>query len=318
LYLYQGDSIPVYLMDQTDLILSLLLLVNSRTPYSGLAETLGLSVNAVHKRIQSMVEDGIIRAFTAKVSLAALGPFPVLIYGRSEADSTYAIEDVLGTNELVYWVAQAGGNYVYVGAYLRDIQELPDYVEFVKEAGRLPDPTVGLIQAEYSGKGKPLDELLQPLDWEIIHALSRDSRKAVSKVAEEVGYSSKTVRRRLTRLIDEDLIELSTEWFPGASNDIMTTINIEASPTSPEEVLERLTKGYQPNYFLSWRFSNMPELLVSMFWSPSMNDLREMVARLGREEGFSSTTPIILYSGNIYDTWRDDLVREKAGATVPA
>jgi DNA-binding Lrp family transcriptional regulator len=304
-------------MDQTDLILSLLLLANSRTPYSGLAETLGLSVNAVHKRIQSMVADGIIRAFTAKVSLSALGVFPVLIYGRSEADSTYAIEDALGAHELVYWVAQAGGNYVYVGAYLRDIQELPGYVEFVKDAGKIPDPTVGLIQAEYSGKGKPLDELLQPLDWEIIHALSRDSRKAVSKVAEEVGYSSKTVRRRLSRLIDEGLIELSTEWFPSASNDIMTTINVEAGPASTEEVLERLTNGYRPNHLFSWGFSNMPELLVSLFWSPSMNDLRELVERLGQEAGFSSTTPIILYSGNIYETWRDDLVKKKAGAPRP-
>ena len=62
----------------------------------------------------------------------------------------------------------------------------------------------------------------------------------MSKVAEEVGYSSKTVRRRLSRLIDEGLIEFSSEWFPSASNDIMTTIHVEAGPASPEEVLERL------------------------------------------------------------------------------
>ena len=169
----------------------------------------------------------------------------------------------------------------------------------------------------YSGKGKHLDELLQPLDWEVIHALSRDSRKAVSRVAEEVGYSSKTVRRRLSRLIDEGLIEFSAEWFPSASNDIMTAIHVEAGPASPEEVLERLTQGYRPNHLFSWGFSNMPEILVSLFWSPSMNDLREMVGRPGREEGFRSTTPIILYSGNIFETWRDDLVR-KAGAPGPA
>lgn len=98
-----------------------------------------------------MVADGIIRAFTAKVSLTALGAFPVLIYGRSEADSTYAIEDALGAHELVYWVAQAGGNYIYVGAYLREIQELPGYVEFVKEAGKMIDPTVGLVDLDASG-----------------------------------------------------------------------------------------------------------------------------------------------------------------------
>jgi DNA-binding Lrp family transcriptional regulator len=258
------------------------------------------------------------KAFTAKVSLSALGAFPLLVYGRSEADSTYAIEDALGAHELVYWVAQAGGNYVYVGAYLRDIQELLGYLEFVKEAGRMPDPTVGIIHEDFSGKGRPLEELLQPLDWEIIHALSQNSRKAVSKVAEEVTYSSKTVRRRLNRLIDEKLIELSAEWFPSASNDIMTAIHIEAGPASPEEVLEKLTQGYRPNHLFSWRLSNMPELLISLFWSPSMNDLKELVARLGGEEGFSSTTPTILYSGNIYETWRDDLVRKKAGASSPS
>ena len=48
-------------------------------PLQWTRETLGLSVNAVHKRIKSMVADGVIRAFTAKVSLSALGAFPMLI-----------------------------------------------------------------------------------------------------------------------------------------------------------------------------------------------------------------------------------------------
>jgi DNA-binding Lrp family transcriptional regulator len=52
-------------MDETDIAINLMLLTNSRTPYRVLAGRLKLSVNAIHKRIQAMIEAGIIRGFTA-------------------------------------------------------------------------------------------------------------------------------------------------------------------------------------------------------------------------------------------------------------
>ena len=57
-------------MDETGLILSKLLLFDYLMPYLALADALGLSVNAVHKRIQSMVEESVIRGFTTKFSLS--------------------------------------------------------------------------------------------------------------------------------------------------------------------------------------------------------------------------------------------------------
>lgn len=300
-------------MDETDLILSKLLLFNSRTPYRALADTLGLSVNAVHKRIQSMVEEDVIRGFTTKVSLSSLGAFHILIHGRSEAESTYSIMESLGGHESVYWITLAGGNYVYIGAHLRSIQELPALVEFVSEAGRMPDATVGIIHEEFSGKGRPLEELYQPIDWEIIRSLSHDSRKPISSIAEEVGASSRTVSRRLKHLIDENLVELSIEWYPSATNDINTAVHLEPGSASAEEVIGRFMTGYQPNALFAWRFSNLPDQVVAFLWAPSMNRLREFTERMGRDEAFSSTTPIILYAGNLYETWRDRLVVEKAG-----
>lgn len=300
-------------MDETDLILSKLLLFNSRTPYRALADTLGLSVNAVHKRIQSMVEEGVIRGFTTKVSLSSLGAFHVFIHGRSQAESTYTILEGLGSHESVYWVTLAGGNYVYVGAHLREIQELPALVEFLEETGRMPDTTVGIIHEDFSGKGRPLDELLEPLDWEIIRSLSHDSRKASSSIAEEIGVSSRTVRRRLTRLIDKNLVEFSINWYPSATNDINTVVHLEPGSVSAEGVIGRFMSEYQPNALFAWRFSNLPDQVVALLWSPSMNKLRELTERMGGDEAFSSTTPIILYAGNLYETWRDRLVVEKTG-----
>jgi DNA-binding Lrp family transcriptional regulator len=71
----------------------MMLLANSRTSYRDLAERLGLSVNAVHKLIQAMVEEGIIRAFTARISLSALNALTVIIYGRSDSVSTQELKE---------------------------------------------------------------------------------------------------------------------------------------------------------------------------------------------------------------------------------
>jgi Lrp/AsnC family leucine-responsive transcriptional regulator len=298
-------------MDETDLILSMLLLFNSRTPYRVLAENLGLSVNAVHKRIQSMVEQGVIRRFTTKISLPSLGAFHVLINGRSEAESTYSIWDDLGDHESVYWVTLAGGNYVYVGAHLRDIQELPELVKFVGEAGRMPDATVGIIHEAFSGKGRALDELIGPLDWEIVRSLSHDSRKATSSIAEEVGASTRTVRRRLARLVDEGLLDFSIDWYPSTTNDINTMVHLELATASAEKVIERYMAEYRPNALFAWRFSNFPSQVVGLLWAPSMNKLRELTERMAGDEDLCCTTPVILYAGKLYETWRDRLVIEK-------
>ncbi len=118
-------------MDTTDLSLIKTLLVDSRTPYRELAEKLDLSVNAVHKRIQSLMETGIISKFTTKVSLPAVGATSALIYGFSRG-KTDEVSARLGEDDHIYWVAQASGGMIYVGAYLRDIGELESVVSSVK------------------------------------------------------------------------------------------------------------------------------------------------------------------------------------------
>jgi DNA-binding Lrp family transcriptional regulator len=53
-------------MDKADVILCQLLLMNSRLSYRRLADMLNLSVAAVHSRIQSLIDAGVIRKFTAR------------------------------------------------------------------------------------------------------------------------------------------------------------------------------------------------------------------------------------------------------------
>jgi len=70
-------------MDKIDVILCQLLLANSRLSYRELAEKLDLSVTAVHNRIQSLIDIGIVRKFTAGLIIFAQNAIHVFIFGSS-------------------------------------------------------------------------------------------------------------------------------------------------------------------------------------------------------------------------------------------
>jgi Lrp/AsnC family leucine-responsive transcriptional regulator len=218
-------------MDKTDIALIQLLLPNSRLSYGEMAEKLGLSVNAVHKRIQLMVEAGVIRKFTAKVSLKWAKAIIVFISGISQMSYVHWLPDKLRTQGSIYWLAVGGGNYLYIGAYIKSLNELEPLVSYIKKEVAIPEPTVGILGSSVLPPPvHPSDVTLHELDRQIIHSLKDNSRKAISDVAEELGISAKTARRRLQRMIRNGLIELSLEWYPDVANDIMTLLQLHLKP----------------------------------------------------------------------------------------
>jgi len=293
-------------MDKTDVSLCLSLMTNSRTPYHELAAKLGLSINAVHKRIRAMVDSGIIRAFTARPSLLSLGAISVWVFGRSEAPHPSEVHLRLKTNDSTYWVANSGGGYVYVGGYLRDLSELDSYVAFVKAEGGITDPTVGIIPLP--ANRFPKEELHQ-LDQQILASLHKDSRKPLSDVASEVNASAKTVHRRLERMIEKGLVDLSIDWYPDASNDIVSLCHTALDRRADRmEVLAALRRSLSQNILVEVLFSNLPNQLVLFLWTNSMKQMDDLREDIGRAEGVASVTLNVLQIGYMFDTWRDKLL----------
>jgi DNA-binding Lrp family transcriptional regulator len=296
-------------MDKIDVILCQLLLANSRLSYRELAEKLDLSVTAVHNRIQSLIDTGIIRKFTANLSIFAQNAIHVFIFGNSKTISITNLKLKIEKQGSIYWLAVAGGNVLYVGAYLRNIAELESLVRFVKETAEMPEPTVGLT-------GSPMPFYLQnskidikndlcELDYKIIRSLKGDSRKPTSVVAEELGVSTKTIRRRLTRMINNFQIQFSIEWYPDASNDIMSIFHVnlkdDANPNIPNVLLQK----HYPNTIFYWSFSNIPGSYVFMVWTPTSKELKDIRESFEQETALKSVAPNIIYTGYIFPTWRD-------------
>jgi len=298
-------------MDKTDIVLIQLLLVNSRLSYAELAKKLNLSVNAVHKRIQSLVEAGVIRRFTAKVSHFAVYSVQVFIYGSSQVSNIHSLAEKLKTHGAIYWLAVGGGNYLYIGAYLREVHELAALVSYVQEEAKMPEPTVGIMAVPpVLPAFNPDDNALYTLDYQIIRALKDDSRKPISEVADELRVSAKTVRRRLNRLIKNGLIELSIEWYPDTSHDILTLVQLHLKPDTAPAYAFKFLRKYAPHILFHWQFVNLPNIVTYAVWTSTMKELQTIRESLEKEAGVLSVVPNVLYVGYIFSTWRDQLAEQ--------
>ena len=297
-------------MDDTDIKLCQLLLANSRLSYDELASNLGLSINAVHKRVKILLDLRIIRSFTARLSLTALSAINIWIYGRSQSKHLEESHSRLQKNDSTYWVAYSGGELLYVGAYLRDISELESYVSFVRSQGQMSDPIVAILPS-LPGRFS-LDELHQ-LDYQIISALHKDSRKPLADVATELHVSTKTVRNRLDKMIDKRLIDFSMDWYPDASNDIVAIFHVSISANGDRiRVFSSILEKFIPHVLFAVPFSNLPNQLVAFVWTNTMKELEGLRTEIGKINGVESVVSNVLQIGYSSDTWRDRVLLERA------
>ena len=304
-------------MDGVDIVLIQQLLMNSRAPYRELAEKLGLSVNAVHKSVNHLMELGVIEAFTARVGLMALemDSVTVLAWGNTTSNTIDEITERLGADDTIYWVTVTGGNNLYIGAHLKGIGDLNRFVSLLRSEGQMKDPTI-MIQTAFGGPtttAVPLIGPLSSLDYRIIHSLRKDSRKRVSTISEELGVSATTVRRRLSKMMDEGSIELSLEWYPDKSNDIMTIIHLDLDEASDGGmIVPILYNQYSPNVLFHLGGSNMPNHFVCIIWTNTMGEVQDIRRRLEAEDIVKTAMPNVIHDGKLYDTWRDEIVKRKA------
>ena len=298
-------------MDEIDLKISILLTKNSRIPYRKMANEVELSVNAVHSRVQKMIDIGMIQEFYTKISLKAFkGVAVVSVEGESKYDNIKDLIDKLGENNRTFKVISASGNYVYVHGLLKDVTQMNEYIDSVQKEAELKNTEIFMPDMS---DFEPLKEFeYSKLDYEIINSMHRNSRKPLSDVADEVGVSSKTVRRRINRMKEAEAIEFSIKSTPTKTNDFITFFEMEIKPGfDRKKVMNTINRKFSPNITSVFLASNAPMKLAANVWTKNLDEIHRLKEELRDEGYFDSIVSRIYYYGKEFDTWRDDILKEK-------
>lgn len=296
-------------MDELDLVILKKLMENSRVSYRELAELNNMAVSTIHKRINKLIEDEVILGFIARPSAIALKYLSVLIYGTTKARSLDALSEELGQHKSVYGISVGSGKYICVFGFLRDITGLRDYSAYVSKTAQISNPIIGIVDISYMTEPEPLSTI----DYKILKSLNKDARKPMTDVADDVGVSTKTVRKRLDRMVENNLVDFSFNWSDKAENNLTTGFNIYLKDgTGINSTIQSLYQKYSKNIIACLSYSNIPNFISMFTWTRNTQESHAIHEKLEDEdEGFQEVIPNLVLFTKFYDCWVDQLLRTK-------
>ncbi len=117
-------------LDDIDQQIVQLLLENGRMPYAKIGETLSLSRVAIQKRVESLLESGVLEHFTVRVNVAKLGRtvsafFEVQVEPRCVDSVGQRLSEEM---QVVNIYQMTGSSTLHVHALLRDENELEKFL----------------------------------------------------------------------------------------------------------------------------------------------------------------------------------------------
>jgi DNA-binding Lrp family transcriptional regulator len=306
-------------MDDLDLIICKALMKEPRMPYRRLGHLVGLSPVAAHKRVQELVASGVIEGFRAEIDIRALRGAPIMVFGRSEMSSPTQLRQALGADDSTSMVLVGSGNFVFVGAMLRSIDRLEQYLDFVRGEGRIPDAVAGLHTVRPSGE-RVIDPHdigeITPLEMRIIASLRDDARKRAADVAAELGVSARMVSSKIESMMRDHKLNLVTRWRPDYSNDTVALTCMTLAPGADKQaVAGMLYRKYAQNVVFLSAFSNLPKLIVSTVWTRSPKGITALIDGLMAEGAFEYIVPHTIIEGYFFDTWKEKLL-DRAGPSL--
>ena len=293
-------------MDETDFFLLKNFLENSRVTYRELADMTKISVSAIHKRIRKLEDDGLINTFIARPSSIALKYLTILIYGTSNAKSMDSVSKELGQHESIFYIGISGGKFLQISGFLRDISELQDFSSYVSRTAQISEPTIGILNVPYMTTPEPLTSI----DFKILKTLNRDARKAITDVADDIGLSAKTVRKRLDRMIENNLVSFTIELTVHKIL-FLTVFHLYLNEGSNMySTIQHLTQKYSKNVVYCLNYSNIPNFITLHTWAKNTQESQRIQEEL-QKEGFKDVIPHIFLTARWYECWVDELLRTK-------
>ncbi|MDW5562212.1 MAG: winged helix-turn-helix transcriptional regulator [Methanomassiliicoccus sp.] len=298
-------------MDGQDLMLIQLLVHDPRATYRELADRMGMSVQAVHRRLALLQEGGVILGFTTTLSIPYLEAIPVTIHGRAPGRTKGEVARAFDGNGLISGALFGSGGVLVISALLRRITELDDLIAQVRAGTGMAQPWVGIESIRLSGT-RPATigaEPLSSLDMRIVASLAGDARKASTDVAKELGVTAATVGRRLERLEAIGALEYVTMLHPGFSGDIVSIFQVDLEDGADRtEVIARLRSSLGASAEFYRTFVNVPDRISFVAWNGTLRELELTLDQVVGERGIRAAVPDIIFTGWYHPTWRDLMV----------
>ncbi|MFX1380234.1 MAG: winged helix-turn-helix transcriptional regulator [Promethearchaeota archaeon] len=293
-------------MDDKDIEILKLLLFDGRMTYESIAKKVKLTPYLVKKRINNLVDLGVIMKFTTNLNF--------LMFQKSVCYTLVDVKQGVDQQELIERIGkldEVTGGAISLQNKMQIIHTYSDDYQFKKNLEKLmqfeeienTENFILLIPPSLNFKS----ERLTKIDWKIINSIKDNCRKTDVEIATELEISSKTVKRRLNYLRENNIIIFMIDLDTSAA-DFLSYLLIVKFQKIATESLNKVMKTVK-DYFYMWRVANQEAFIFTVF----IDKLREIDEQVKEIENIQYVKEVIGFVPTkmfYFESWIDDLIKK--------
>ncbi|MGH9984560.1 MAG: AsnC family transcriptional regulator [Nitrososphaeraceae archaeon] len=291
------------ILDKIDLNILATLTRDCRASYSSIGSLIGLTSRSVKARVKNMVRSRLIERFIVRVNPAAFGYRTAHILLRTNKGTTKddIIQRVSQFGDLAYHVHHMGRTSMAALIINRSLND--NFIQSLNDC--IKPATVSRI----SVSELPVSTDPSETDLRIIKCLLLSgARMEVSEIAEELGISEKTTKRRLDRMRERRLLDFSLQCDPAAMiGYVQFTIPIIAVKSHYRSIYERMYSEFQENILYSPSVIDPNDRLTFILFGENVFTADSVLAKVDSFEGVKMADIYILTKIQYYQDW---IIRE--------
>jgi DNA-binding Lrp family transcriptional regulator len=293
-------------MDDKDLEILKLLLFDGRMPYESIAKKVKLTPYLVKKKINNLVNLGVIMKFTTNLNF--------LIFQKSVCYTLADVREGIDQHKLIERIGKLDivtGGAISLQNKMQIIHTYTDDYDFKTNLEKLMqfkdiesmENFILLIPKSLTFKNKRMNIT----DWKIINSIKDNCRKTDIEVANELGISSKTVRRRLSYLRENNIILFMIDLDTSAA-DFLSYLLIIKFQRIASESLSKVMKIIK-KYFYMWRVANQEAFIFTVFID-KLRDIDEQVKEIEKIPYIKEVISFVPTKMFYFESWIDDLIKK--------
>ncbi|MFW9955414.1 MAG: winged helix-turn-helix transcriptional regulator [Candidatus Thorarchaeota archaeon] len=283
-------------MDSIDRRILWVLDENCRASYESLSQDLNISANAVRKRVEKLIHDGVILRFMVVPynALIDVDFICIIVYTDGEEDQGDLIQ-LMGNHPVVHHVspiaAIEGGAYHLLGQYSSN-QMLIEFRQFL-----LGLNNVNQVKQYPLLFQKGQKKNLSNTQLKVLSCLVDNPRKSIADIALCSNLAARTARRILNQVQEEQLIRFTVKWDIDAGENISfwILINWNQKKATYEELIEKMQKDFPNEYWTSFVAATEP-IIFGRFVVDKLRMAHSIIGKVKKYDAVDSAQVFVCYS----------------------
>ena len=261
------------MVDSTDIGILRALGENCRASYQDMGRALGMTANAIKKRVNKLIDDGTIHSFVVYLSFAMIDAESFLtILTPDTPNIEDRMLDQIVENPHVFSAGSLSDGTCIVFAEYEGETGKSDFDKFLKTIDNVENIELHTLRSPRGNKVR-----FKPLQIRVLKCLVEEPRAPATAIAEKTGLTPKRVRKIIQQLQDGGGVNFVARLNLNVGSGVIyyAQIRWDDSLGSHYDIEDWLEKKFSGQYFDSHVSATAP-MMLSLFVIDRLRDAENM------------------------------------------